>query len=192
MGSIGTTKIPVIHFSMNDLSPTTNSWCSVRTEVRHALEAYGCFEAACGENNQPIHKAMIAALEQLYDLPLEIRRKHPANDRYKGSNPHTPLFENIGFNDALDLEKLQNFTNLMWPQGNSTFCETVYAYVTRASKMEQMVKRMVFEGFDVEKYYDSYAEQTTYTLRVNKYRPPKANETKLAYRLWLYISIEPK
>ncbi|PIA48407.1 hypothetical protein AQUCO_01400780v1 [Aquilegia coerulea] len=177
MGSLTTSKIPVIDFSMKDLRPGTDSWCSVRTEVRQALEEYGCFEAVCGDFQ--FQKAMLDALKQLYDLPLETRRKHPANDRNKGGNPYTPLFENVGLLDALDLEKLQSFTNLMWSEGNPSFCETVYAYITRASKMEQMVKRMVFESFGAEKYYDSYVKQTTYTLRANKYRPPMENETNL-------------
>ena len=44
-----------------------------------------------------------------------------------------------------------------------------------------MVMQMVFQSYGVEKYYASYNKSSmTYLLRVNKYIPPKTNESNVA------------
>lgn len=55
--------------------------------------------------------------------------------------------------------------------------ETVLSYSKLVSELEQMVKKMVFESYDAEKYYDSHIQSTTYLLRLIKYRGPQKNET---------------
>ncbi|KAK2984901.1 hypothetical protein RJ640_008666 [Escallonia rubra] len=39
---------------------------------------------------------------------------------------------------------------------------------------------MLFESYDIQKYYDSHIESTTYLLRLLKHRGPKANEDNVA------------
>ncbi|KAJ0007805.1 hypothetical protein Pint_29961 [Pistacia integerrima] len=46
---------------------------------------------------------------------------------------------------------------------------------------DQMVTRMVFESYGVEKYYDSYKNSITYLLRVLKNRFPKGDEPNLGF-----------
>ena len=38
---------------------------------------------------------------------------------------------------------------------------------------------MIFESYNVEKYYESHIESTTYLLGLNKYRGPKTNESSI-------------
>ena len=54
------------------------------------------------------------------------------------------------------------------------------SYAWRVSELEQMVKRMVFESYGVEKYYNSHFESTTYLFRLIKYRvPSEINESNV-------------
>lgn len=49
-----------------------------------------------------------------------------------------------------------------------------------AAEFEQIVKKMVFESYDAERFYDSHIQSTTYLLRTMKYRGPQKNETGIA------------
>lgn len=57
----------------------------------------------------------------------------------------------------------------------------MHAYAKLAAELDQMVTRMVFESYGVEKYYDSYMNSITYLLRVLKNRAPKGDEPNLGF-----------
>ncbi|PIA65342.1 hypothetical protein AQUCO_00100666v1 [Aquilegia coerulea] len=182
MSTISSNKVSVIDFSSKDLKPGTSSWTLVRTKVRAALEEYGCFELVLNDTVQ-LHQDMLDSLKHLFDLPLETKAKHVSDDGFEGYTGNTqvmPLFEYMNINDIVsNHELLQRFTNLMWPEGNPSFCETMYSYCKLLSELEAIVKRMVFESFGMEKYYDSYVELTSYMGRPMKYRAPTTKETTL-------------
>ncbi|OUZ99666.1 Oxoglutarate/iron-dependent dioxygenase [Macleaya cordata] len=144
-------KLPIVDFTRDELNPGTDYWFSVRTK-------------------------------ELFDLPLETKIQNTYEKPYFGYVGQTsvrPLHEGMGIDDAPIHERVQNFTNLMWPEGNDNFCEIVHSYATRVTELEQMVTRMVFESYGVEKHYNSHIESMNYLLRVLKYRTPQANETNL-------------
>ncbi|KAF8400725.1 hypothetical protein HHK36_014025 [Tetracentron sinense] len=184
MGSVTPLRLPTIDFSKENLKPGTIFWDSVRKDVRRALEEFGCFEAVFDEVSIELHNAFFHELEELFDLPLETKLQNTNSDLpgygYIGQLPFQPLYEGMGIDDAPIREGTQSFTNLMWPDGNFRFCESVHSFSKRVSKLDQMVKRMVFESLGIQKYYDPLIESTNYLVRVMKYRVPKANETKLA------------
>ncbi|KAF9613007.1 hypothetical protein IFM89_004861 [Coptis chinensis] len=175
-------RLPIINFTGEELRPGTSSWCLVRKDVRQALENYGCFEAVCDRNSADLQTVFFGALKNLFDLPTETKLKNTFDEPfrgYTGSSPLVPLYESMAINDALVLERLENFTNLMWPDGNPSFCKNVYSFIRQISSMEQMVKRMVCESFNVEQYNDTLEESTYYLLRVMNYRAPRMNETNV-------------
>lgn len=57
--------------------------------------------------------------------------------------------------------------------------ENIHSYTTEVSKLDQLVTRMLFESYGVEKYYDSHIGSTSYLLRFNGYRVPQDNEKNL-------------
>jgi isopenicillin N synthase-like dioxygenase len=48
--------------------------------------------------------------------------------------------------------------------------------------LDQMVQRMIFESYGLEKYYDPHNESTYYLLRLMKYRVPETNESNIGFR----------
>ncbi|KAF9603435.1 hypothetical protein IFM89_036136 [Coptis chinensis] len=179
MCSVSSEKLPVIDFSGLDCTRSgTTSWCSVRTKVRQALGAYGCFEAIFDEIK--FHGEMLSALEELFGLPSETKAKYTAKNHFEGfgSNPHM-LYESMGIDDVLVRERLQRVTDILWPEGNSGFCQTTFSFISKLSKMEEMVKRMVFESFGVKYHFEPLGESTSYLLRLMKYRPPTINESNI-------------
>ncbi|KDO58205.1 hypothetical protein CISIN_1g045288mg [Citrus sinensis] len=183
MGSLSVPKLPVVNLSKENLKPGASSWLGTSRKVREALEEFGCFVALYDEVSLELHNAIFSAAEELFNLPIEIKEKNVSEKPYYGylgNNPLVPaIYEGMGVDYANTIEGTQNFTNLIWPEGNENFCKTVVSYSRLVSELEQMVKRMVFESYGVDKYYDSVLESSTYLLRIMKYRCPETNEKNL-------------
>ncbi|OUZ99650.1 Oxoglutarate/iron-dependent dioxygenase [Macleaya cordata] len=182
MGSETPIKIPIVNLSCKDLNSGTDNWFSVRTQVFRALEEFGCFEATYDEVPLELHNEMFNEIQELFDLPFETKIQNKGEkyyDGYFGQNTVMPTREGLGINDAPVLERVQSFTKLMWPEGNDNFCETVHLFTNRVLDLAKMVTKIIFESYGVEKYYNSHVESITSLVRVNKYRRPGVNETKI-------------
>ncbi|KAL5574615.1 hypothetical protein UlMin_016314 [Ulmus minor] len=185
MGAQSPPNFPVIDLSNENLKPGTSSWFKTCNNVRLALEEYGCFEALYDHKmSQQLHQEIFSELKNLFDLPTEIKMKNVSDHPFFGYVGHhpsiPPIHEGLGIGNATTLEAAQSFTNLMWPQGNDHFCETVLSYAKIVSELEQVVASMVFESYGVEKYYDTHVKSTTYLFRSMKYRVPEKNESNIA------------
>lgn len=59
--------------------------------------------------------------------------------------------------------------------------EALLAYSKAAAEVEEMVVRMVFESYGVEKYYESHIKSVNYLARVMKYKEAQVQEPKLGF-----------
>ncbi|KAM7483696.1 hypothetical protein LguiB_008279 [Lonicera macranthoides] len=184
MGSLSLHKLPIVDFTKNNLEPGSSSWSETCTDVRNALEEYGCFIAVYDKVSVELNNTIFRALKELFDLPTEIKVQNKSSKPlygYVGQIPFIPLYESMGIDFANTLEGIQSFTNVMWPNGNDGFSETLLSYTKIAAELEQMVAKMVFESYGVEKYYESYLKSASYLSRVMKYREPEMNETNIGF-----------
>ncbi|KAH7866729.1 hypothetical protein Vadar_024151 [Vaccinium darrowii] len=182
MGSETPLKLPMIDFSTPGLKPGTPEWNSVKTQVQKALEEYGCFEALFDKVPLDLRKAILGALKELFDLPLQTKLQNASKKPYHGyigQYPTVPLFESMGIDDAPVPDKVKGFTDLLWPGGNENFCKTIQSYSEQLSKLDQIIRRMVLESYDLEKYLGEHMDSTNYLLRVMKYKGPQTSATKL-------------
>ncbi|CAN1837658.1 Probable 2-oxoglutarate-dependent dioxygenase AOP1.2 [Linum perenne] len=175
---MGSNCLPLVDFSGENLKPGTSGWIKTCSDVREALEKYGSFmvinydktKAAevCGE--------ALAALKEVFDLPLETKMKNKYKKPligYVGQIPKLPLHESMGIDNAVDADAVSAFTDLMWPDhGNPSF---------RYFVLDKTVTRMIFESYGTTKYHDAYVESTSYLLRLLKNRAPVGNEPHLAF-----------
>ncbi|OMO54201.1 Oxoglutarate/iron-dependent dioxygenase [Corchorus capsularis] len=178
-------KLPVIDFTKPELKPGTVEWDSVKGQVLQALQDYGCFEALFEKVPTELREAIFEALEELFDLPLETKLRNVSKKPfhgYVGQYPQVPLFESMGFDDADIIEKVEAQTSILWPQGNTDFSKTIQSFSKQLSDLDQMVRRMILESFNLEKYMDEHMDSANYLLRVMKYEGPKTTETKLGLR----------
>ncbi|KAJ9557994.1 hypothetical protein OSB04_012608 [Centaurea solstitialis] len=180
MGFLAEPKIPVI--DIVDMRNSTSCRELVCSEVRHALEEYGCFFVVCDGITEDLNRAVFDGIETLFDLPMETKIKNTSDKAYHGyigQLPFLPLLESMGIEHAASALGVHSFTNIMWPSGNDIFCKMMQLYAKLVSEIEETVRKMVFESYGVNKYHESYNESVTYLLRVMKYRPPNMNETKM-------------
>lgn len=133
MGSETPTKLPIIDFSKPNLKTGTPEWDSVKSQVRKALEEYGCFEALFNKVPVEILKTIFGALEELFDLPLQAKMRNLSKKPfhgYVGQYPQVPLYESMGIDDAIVKEKVESMTNILWPEGNESFWYTTSAFIS--------------------------------------------------------------
>ncbi|KAL6283249.1 hypothetical protein ACE6H2_014178 [Prunus campanulata] len=186
MGSDGQPKLPVLDFSKEAeaLKPGTNSWLSACKDVRQALEEFGCFFVSYDKLPPEFQSGFLGALQELFDLPTQTKMTNKSENPssgYFGQIPSLPLHEGLGIENATNLEETQKFTKLMWPGGNDHFCESAHSFAKVAEELDQMVTRMIFESYGMEKYYDSYVGSVSYLLRLLKNRTPQENEPSLGF-----------
>ncbi|XP_002517541.2 probable 2-oxoglutarate-dependent dioxygenase AOP1.2 [Ricinus communis] len=182
MGSETPLKLPAIDFSTENLKPGTVEWELVKTQVRNALEEYGCFEAFFSRVHNDLKKGVFGAIEELFELPLQTKLKNVSRKPfhgYVGQYPQAPLYESMGIEDPDTVEKVESFTSVLWPQGNLTFSKTVQSFSEQVSKLDKVVRRMIVESLGLEKYMDEHMNSTDYLLRVMKYKGPETSEAKL-------------
>ncbi|XP_062086875.1 probable 2-oxoglutarate-dependent dioxygenase AOP1 [Humulus lupulus] len=178
-------RVPIIDFSVEPLKPGTPEWNTVRTQVRQALEEFGCFEAQFDQIPIDIRKALFDALHELFDFPLQSKLQNISKNPYHGylgQYPTLPLYESMGIDEANILEKVECFTSILWPKGNPTFCKTIQSYSDQLSELDQIIRRMILESLGVEKYLEEHMESTYYHLRMMNYKSPQTTETKLGLK----------
>lgn len=61
------------------------------------------------------------------------------------------------------------------------FSENAHRYAKIVAELEQMVVRMVFESYGLDKYLDAQIKATTYLLRFLNYRKPQTGEPSIAF-----------
>ncbi|KAJ4835323.1 hypothetical protein Tsubulata_042123, partial [Turnera subulata] len=141
-----------------NLKPGTTSWASACNEIREALEEYSFFEVVYSKPSREFLEEILSSLREVFHLPAEVKAKnvHPKlGHGYMGKIPGFP--EGLGIEYATNKEECQKFTNLMWPEGNDSFC------------------------YGLEKYYESNAESTIYLLKLLKYGRSRG-ETNVGFK----------
>ncbi|KAD6794581.1 hypothetical protein E3N88_05477 [Mikania micrantha] len=180
MGSKAPIKLPVIDFSqLKTNNPNSLSiWESTKTDVFYALQNYGCFEASSVVSIE-LQESVNDALKQLFNLPLETKLKNTSETVFHGyvQSPKVPLYESMGIGNPFVPENVDDFTNLMWPNDNPTFRESIKSYSKKLRELDEIVKKMVFESLGLENYYCEQMKSTSYLLKVMKYRAPEADES---------------
>ncbi|KVI05975.1 Non-heme dioxygenase N-terminal domain-containing protein [Cynara cardunculus var. scolymus] len=174
MGSEAPFQLPTVDFS--DLYKQDSDsliWDSAKTKALQALQEYGCFEATFAQISSDLQESVFDGLEQLFNLPLETKQGN-TSDRdfhgYIGQIPFMPLYESMGIDAPYIPEKVDKFTSLM---------KSIQTYSKKLWELDEMVKMMVFEGLDLEKYLDEHLEATNYHLKVMKYRAADPSESTM-------------
>ncbi|XP_031254331.1 probable 2-oxoglutarate-dependent dioxygenase AOP1.2 [Pistacia vera] len=177
-------RLPVIDFSKPNLKPGSLEWGSVKSQVRKALEEFSCFEPLFDKVPVELWKSIFGALEALFDLPLQTKlwnlSKRPFH-RYVGQYPQVPLYESIGIDDANIIEKVESMTNILWPKGNESFSKTIHSFSKQVSKLDQTIRRMILQSFNLEKDMDEHMNSILIYLGYNQILMHLNDQEKIAF-----------
>ncbi|KAH7686601.1 Iron/ascorbate family oxidoreductases protein [Dioscorea alata] len=167
-------QLPKINFS--GLVVGTPEWIAVRTEVMNALHVYGTFEAVYDPHLDAELREQVfrKAITELFDLPTHVKSLSVSytSKSYIPSEQGFTVYEG-------NVESIQSLTSLMWPQGNSHFCETMQRYGEAMKELNEMITRMILESLGVDKYYDEMTQKTNYMLRAICYKNEEEDKDDL-------------
>ncbi|KAG2309844.1 hypothetical protein Bca52824_029592 [Brassica carinata] len=166
-------SLPAIDFSVPNLTPETPEWDSVRSQVRKALEDFGCFEALFNGASVELRKALFKASEEVFDLPMETKMRAKSENRntgYSGRVSGMPLFEGMGLDDVDNPDVVNDLTHKVWPHGNITFSNTVHSFAEKLIELNVMVRTMVLESFGLEKYVEEHLDSAKNRFQLFKYK----------------------
>ncbi|KAB2032797.1 hypothetical protein ES319_D05G402400v1 [Gossypium barbadense] len=177
MSSTTQAMVPVIDFSNQNLKAGSPEWDLVKSQVREALEEYGCFEALFDPILE-LRKAVFGALQEAFDLPLQTKKLFVSDKPFRGySYSPSALFQSMAVDDAHIAENIEQcLTTSLWPQGNISFSKTLASFGQLTSELEKKILKMILESFGLEKYMDGLTDTANYQLRIMKYEKPKTNE----------------
>ncbi|KAG6470959.1 hypothetical protein ZIOFF_072048 [Zingiber officinale] len=177
-------RIPSVDFRGLSLSsPGGGSWDAAREQVMSALESFGCFEAIYDAVSEGAKDQLFrGVLPELFKLPREIKiRNEYVGLPYHGyfcQSPHSPI-DSLRIEDSPTLHSVQQFTSLMWPDGNPTFSNAVWTAAKQVQELERMVVRMILQSMGMEKHYDSLVESLIHGVRFTEYGIPFDQESKV-------------
>ncbi|KAB5574132.1 hypothetical protein DKX38_001326 [Salix brachista] len=168
-------QLPTVDFC----KPGTSEWDSVKSQVWKAISEHGCFKALFDEIPLHVEKSFLGEVKELFDFTPQTKRLHVSEIpflSYFGKSPPPLLYESFGIEDPSIFKNCNNFTNVLWPQGNPNFSEKINYYSTQVSEFEKLIRRMILESMSLGNYLDEHMNSTTCVLRLMKYQVPEFTE----------------
>ncbi|XP_004513386.1 probable 2-oxoglutarate-dependent dioxygenase AOP1 [Cicer arietinum] len=177
-------EIPLLDFRKVNgvtLEEGSEGWKEMSKKVREAFESHGCFLLLCDQIPNDLRGQIFTDMKSLFDLPEETKKKFSGAKAYRGytANSHViPHCQSFGIDDALKPDTTENFTNLMWRQGNPTFCETLSSLTSKTRDLSTLILKMIIEGFGLPQQYILDVEELNNSndTRMTRYQLPKENK----------------
>jgi len=113
--------LPVVDFSAENMKPGTDAWLAACEMVRRGFEDHGCFLAHFDKVDPKLLNSVFSAMEQLFALPLETKKRKTSekpNHGYTGQVPTSPLFESFAIDNPSNIQDCQKFSRIMWLTGH--------------------------------------------------------------------------
>nr|KYP39565.1 Flavonol synthase/flavanone 3-hydroxylase [Cajanus cajan] len=157
-------------------------WREMSKKVIEALESHGCFLLTCDEMiPKNVSEEFFNQMEALFDLPEETKKKHTSSkpySSYNGKSPVIPLCESFGIDEVPLSDAAETFTNLMWPQGNPSFCEILKIMSSKMLALSFIILKMIVEGYGLPQHYICDVEnmKSSCNSRLIKYKVPESND----------------
>ncbi|CAL9159491.1 unnamed protein product [Musa hybrid cultivar] len=151
----------------------TPEWERVRAQMMEVVaNKQNWFEAVYDGVAPELREALFGrTMKELFALPADVKMRNTSNKPHHGYIGQFPGldYEALSVFDAHLVEGTRSFTELMWPEGNPSFCDTVNSFVRQLSELEKMVRRMLLESLGVVKHLDRQNSELTFSLRMAKY-----------------------
>ncbi|WVZ20780.1 hypothetical protein V8G54_008102 [Vigna mungo] len=162
----------------------SEEWKKMSMKVKEACESDGCFLLRCDEiNSKGAHKELFKNMKALFHLPQETKQQYISPKPFRSFSLYNYMdthYESFGLDDVLLSTSVDTLANLMWPQGNSHFCETLKGMSLKMSEVSLVILKMIVEGYGLSQHHITYVEnmKSSSDIRLNMYITDKSNEKK--------------
>ncbi|CAK8569245.1 unnamed protein product [Lathyrus sativus] len=180
----GEIEIPILDFNSSDgvKLEEGDGWKEMSKKVREAFESHGCFLIRCDDISNDLHDKFFLGMKSLFDLPEETKKKFTSSRAYRGyttKNNVIPYSESFGIDNDVNPDTAhQDFIDLMWPQGNSSFGAVLSSYTSKVRELSSLILKMVVEAFELPQHYNLDVEELNCYNDARMTRYSTSKETK--------------
>ncbi|KAG2578704.1 2-oxoglutarate-dependent dioxygenase AOP3-like [Panicum virgatum] len=167
---------------LRGVEPGGPGWEAGRGAVTASMVAHGFVVVAHDALGPDLHQALFArALPELFALPIEAKKRN-VNTKGEFTGYIGPIdgmnWESLVVEESADAARVRGFTDLMWPDGNPEFCETMVSFAKNIMKLEEMVETLVLEGLCVRgESIRAHLDMLGHGIRMSHYGAPSNTET---------------
>ncbi|PKU74832.1 probable 2-oxoglutarate-dependent dioxygenase AOP1 [Dendrobium catenatum] len=167
-------ELPIVDLSGLDITRLDEKvWVKARSKIAEALEIYGGFEVVYNEVSSELRNDLLGLIvPTMFTMPVVNELSDAQQVPYHGI-----WFQKQGFPySALQLEDpnslvaVQEYANIIWPQENDFFCNTVLNYAKHMQEIINMIHRMIIESLCLELHQnDSHMKSLACSIRFSNY-----------------------
>nr|CAB3482936.1 unnamed protein product [Digitaria exilis] len=179
--------IPTV--DLRGVAPGAPGWEAARAAVTASMVAHGCVVVANGDGTlgPDLRRALFGrALPELFALPLESKQRAPTTTGVTyggyGRPIHGLACERISiYEPANDGCSVRAFADILWPEGNPEFCETMVSFAKKMLKLDEMVEALVLEGLGVRaESVRAHLDQLGHGIQMSHYGAPPDAEASMS------------
>ncbi|XP_014499324.1 probable 2-oxoglutarate-dependent dioxygenase AOP1.2 [Vigna radiata var. radiata] len=159
----------------------SEEWKEMSMKVKEACESDGCFLLRCDEiNSKGAREELFKNMKALFHLPQETKQQYISPRPFRSFSLYNYMdthYESFGLDDVLLSTSVDTLTNLMWPQGNPHFCETLKGMGLKMSDLSLVILKMIVDGYGLSHHHILEVEnmKSSSDVRLNMYYTEKSN-----------------
>eukprot|EP01018_Ginkgo_biloba_P013942 Gb_30506 [translate_table: standard] len=171
---------PEFHLPLIDLSLLAEGHLhdleNLCRQIREAYEDWGFFRVINHGIDQSLVDCVDSVARQLFALPAEVKETAISPlpfSGYAARSLFSPYGESMNFPRILRPDSIQQYSDKLWPQGNSQFCEALRAYSCKLTELANTIIKLILLSMDPKicKYFESDFGQGDVNLRMNYLSP---------------------
>nr|CAB3482937.1 unnamed protein product [Digitaria exilis] len=176
-------EIPTV--DLRGMAPGAPGWEATRDAVTASMVAHGCVVVAHDALGEELRRALFDRyLPEIFKLPLETKQRTPTTKGAYGgySRPVQGLAcERIGINEPANGDGVRAFADILWPEGNPEFCETMVSFAKNMLKLDEMLEALVLEGLGVRAdSVRAHLDLLDHGIQLSYYGAPPDAETSIS------------
>ncbi|CAL5012357.1 unnamed protein product [Urochloa decumbens] len=165
--------------------PGTPGWEAARAAVTASMVSHGFVIVAHGDALGPDlqHAVFGRAMPELFALPPETKQRAAPDDAgvlttgYVG-HVHGMAWESLRVEHPTDAAGFRRVADLLWPEGNAEFCETMVSFAKTVLNLQETVEVLTLEGLGVRaESVRAHLGTLGYGVRLAHYGAPLDTET---------------
>ncbi|PKU74831.1 probable 2-oxoglutarate-dependent dioxygenase AOP1 [Dendrobium catenatum] len=166
-------ELPIVDLSGLDIARFNEKvWVKARSKIVEALEIYGGFEVVYNEVSSELRNDLLGLIvPTIFTMSVVNKLSDAQKLPYHGIYFKKQGFPYLALQlaDPNSLVALQEYANIIWPEGNDFFSNTVLNYAKHMQELINMIHRIIIESLCLELHNDSHMNSLAYSIRFSNY-----------------------